>query len=80
MMKRRVKWMAVVLSAVLAAGALGGCSSKEDGDASVATKYPDKAYGFQLEKPVAGDKIAVMHTSMGDISIRFFPEAVSKRK
>lgn len=30
--------------------------------------------GFQLEKPKKGDTIAVLHTSMGDITIRFFPE------
>ncbi|MBQ9964920.1 MAG: peptidylprolyl isomerase [Clostridia bacterium] len=28
--------------------------------------------------PAVGDQIAVMHTSMGDISIRFFPEAAPK--
>ena len=40
--------------------------------------YADKAYGFQLEKPAAGEKVAIMHTTMGDISIRFFPEAAPK--
>ena len=28
----------------------------------------------QLDKPQTGDTVAVMHTSMGDISIRLFPE------
>ena len=41
-------------------------------------KRQDKDYGFQLEKPTAGDTIAVMHTSMGDISLRLFPEAAPK--
>lgn len=36
--------------------------------------YSDKAYGFQLDKPVKGDTVAIMHTSMGDISLRLFPE------
>lgn len=36
--------------------------------------YSDKAYGFQLDKPVKGDTIAIMHTSMGDISLRLFEE------
>ena len=40
--------------------------------------YKDKAAGFQLEKPAKGEQIAVMHTGMGDISIRFFPEAAPK--
>lgn len=30
---------------------------------------------LQLEKPQKGDTVAVMKTSMGDISIRLFPEA-----
>jgi len=32
----------------------------------------------QLDKPAQGDPIAVMHTTMGDISIRFFPEQAPK--
>ncbi len=44
----------------------------------VGTAYSDKAYGFQVEKPEKGEEIAVMHTNMGDISIRFFPEAAPK--
>ncbi len=31
--------------------------------------------GYQLETPDVGEEIAIMHTSMGDISMRFFPEA-----
>ncbi len=40
--------------------------------------YKDEAYGFQQEKPQVGETVAIMHTSMGDISIRFFPEAAPK--
>ncbi len=47
-------------------------------DNGVDTAYPDKEVGFQLEKPAAGEKIAILHTSMGDISLRFFPEAAPK--
>ncbi len=32
----------------------------------------------QLEKPVAGETVAVMHTNMGDISIRLFPDHAPK--
>lgn len=32
----------------------------------------------QLDRPAAGDTVAVMHTSMGDISIRLFPEQAPK--
>lgn len=39
--------------------------------------YDDKEHkvGYQLETPDIGEEIAVMHTSMGDITMRFFPEA-----
>ena len=40
--------------------------------------YADKDYGFQLEAPQVGETVAIMHTSMGDISIRFFPEGAPK--
>ena len=32
----------------------------------------------QLSNPAAGDLVAIMHTSMGDISIRLFPEHCPK--
>ena len=34
--------------------------------------------GYQLDKPADGEEVAIMHTSMGDISLRFFPEAAPK--
>ncbi|MDE7390247.1 MAG: peptidylprolyl isomerase [Lachnospiraceae bacterium] len=42
--------------------------------------YDDKEHevGYQLESPDEGEEIAVMHTSMGDITMRFFPEAAPK--
>lgn len=36
--------------------------------------YSDKEYGFQLDMPVKGDTVAIMHTNMGDIHIRLFEE------
>ena len=40
-----------------------------------------KEVGYQLEKPADGEEIAVLHTSMGDIRIRLFPDAdVYKRQ
>lgn len=47
-------------------------------DNGVGTAYPDKDYGFQTELPQKGETVAVLHTSMGDISIRFFPEGAPK--
>ena len=43
--------------------------------ADSSSAYADKAFGFQLEMPAVGEEVAVMHTSMGDIYLRFFPEA-----
>ena len=34
--------------------------------------------GFQLEPPQPGDAIAVVHTGMGDFSLRFFPDQAPK--
>ncbi len=34
--------------------------------------------GYQLEKPEDGDEIAIIHTSMGDITLRLFPENAPK--
>ena len=34
--------------------------------------------GQQLDAPEEGEEIAVIHTSMGDIYVRFFPEAAPK--
>lgn len=46
----------------------------------VADYYEDKEHeaGYQLESPDQGEDIAIMHTSMGDITMRFFPEAAPK--
>lgn len=37
-----------------------------------------KPVGYQLEKPADGEEIAVLHTTMGDIRIRLFPDAAPK--
>lgn len=34
--------------------------------------------GYQLEMPAEGEEIAILHTSMGDITWRFFPENAPK--
>ncbi len=34
--------------------------------------------GYQLDTPDQGAEIAIMHTTMGDITMRFFPEAAPK--
>lgn len=71
-----IRQASAILAALLCVTVIGGCSKGTKG--AVKTVYKDKADGFQLDKPAVGDQIAVMHTSMGDISIRFFPEAAPK--
>ena len=88
---KAMRLLALLMAAALAVPVLSGCSngtttdggdeSTDNGDIAlneVGTVYTDKDYGFQLEKPTAGDTIAVMHTSMGNISLRLFPEAAPK--
>jgi len=71
--------MAVILStAFLFSGCFiagdSGLSPNSDGSSN----DNSETVGFQLDAPAAGEKIAVVHTDMGDISIRFFPEIAPK--
>jgi len=72
-MKHFLKRVAVSLLAVLLCISLTAC-----GGSKVGTVYEDKEVGFQMELPKEGDTIAIMHTSMGDIYLRLFPEAAPK--
>lgn len=45
---------------------------------AVVYKDTEHEIGYQLDMPKEGEEIAIMHTSMGDISLRFFPEAAPK--
>lgn len=40
--------------------------------------HDENRVGFQLDAPEKGDTIAILHTSMGDITIRFFPAQAPK--
>lgn len=72
-MKRFVKALSVLMTVVLLCVVFTAC-----GGSSVGTVYTDKELGFQLQLPAEGDTIAIMHTSMGDIYLRLFPEAAPK--
>lgn len=77
------KMLALLLSLILLCGCLAACGTEEEPEKEsmqpyLNDAYADKAYGFQLEAPADGETVAIMHTSMGDISIRFFPEAAPK--
>lgn len=73
-MKQLIKVVSLMVVCALLCLCLFGCDKQEDDS----TVYDDKNVGFQTEKPSAGEEVAIMHTSMGDISIRFFPEAAPK--
>ncbi|MCF0135205.1 MAG: peptidylprolyl isomerase [Lachnospiraceae bacterium] len=44
---------------------LAGCSGK-------------KSFEYQFSEPKSGDTIAIIHTTMGDITVRFFPDEAPK--
>ena len=89
---KNTKILALLASLILLCGCLTACNKDETPDnagnggsvseppkqVGINDAYADKEYGFQLEGPAEGDTVAIMHTSMGDICIRFFPEAAPK--
>lgn len=80
-MKKHLKRVALILLCVALCCCFSACKkggTQTEATNGISTAYPDKTVGFQLELPTAGEEIAIMHTSMGDISIRFFPEAAPK--
>ena len=80
--------ISIALAPILA---ITGCSGEKSKDTNVSTLENESKstndsvkVGFQLEKPESGEEIAIMHTNMGDIKIRFFetfaPKAVENFK
>ncbi len=82
-MKLTKKWT-LLMACVLLLTALTACGGEDTDGATVTANpdvtdvYEDKDYGFQQELPEEGETVAIMHTSMGDISLRLFPEAAPK--
>lgn len=72
-MKRFVKALSAVAAVLLLCVSLTAC-----GGSKVGTVYKDKEVGFQMQLPAEGDTIAIIHTSMGDVYLRLFPEAAPK--
>ncbi len=70
----------VTLLAIGSVAVLGGCSnddSKPQVNSEVKHDTENKV-GYQLELPEEGEEIAIIHTSMGDITLRLFPENAPK--
>lgn len=67
------KWIHRLAALILIPVLLCACSSSQqveldDGEGTL----------YQYEMPQQGDKIAIFHTSQGDITVRFFPEEAPK--
>lgn len=84
------KLFSIILSSVIVASAalcFAGCNQEVTMD-TVDTSFLGKdaavkedgehQAGYQLEMPEKGDTIAILHTNMGDITWRFFPENAPK--
>lgn len=70
-MKQKV--LALVLAAILLVIGLCGCAKQPN-------LQLDDSEGelYQYTMPAKGDKIAIIHTSLGDITVRFFAEQAPK--
>lgn len=66
MNKRFVKAMALVLALMLTMLCMVGCGTEE------------KGFDYQFSEPEEGATIAIIHTSMGDVTVRFFEEEAPK--
>ena len=79
--KKIISMTLVILLAFGAIFAMTGCkktSEKYHPDAQEVTNLEGYEVGYQLEMPKDGDQIAIIHTTMGDITLRLFPEAAPK--
>ena len=65
MNKKFVKAASLLMVLLMTMLCLAGCSD-------------EKGYDYQFSKPEKGDTIAVIHTSMGDVTVRFFEEEAPK--
>lgn len=70
---KRIK-SALLAAVLLTTLGVAGCQKAPDSEGSADTLPA----GYQLDPPAAGEEIAVLHTSMGDIRIRLFPEGAPK--
>lgn len=67
----------LAMALICSAASLTACSKNENTPGSSGGDA-DKPVGYQLDMPEKGEEIAVISTSMGDIKLRFFPNAAPK--
>ncbi len=75
-------WLWRIACLMLTMALLAGCSKGLQGDSEPPEEEPaeensidfDSIVFKQLEDPTPGEDMAILHTSMGDITLRFFPE------
>jgi len=65
--------LALVCAMLMIVGATGCAKTPSPSDTATGTSL-----GWQTEMPAVGEEIAIMHTSFGDLYIRFFPEQAPK--
>ena len=65
MNKRFVKAASLLLVLMMTMLCLAGCSE-------------EKGYDYQFSEPEEGETIAILHTSMGDVTVRFFADEAPK--
>lgn len=81
-MKRTI---AIIFSIIMIAALFAGCGDKEANKMVLSGSYTDVKdvpeanakdidSSYQTAPPKDGDVVAIIHTNMGDISMRFFPE------
>lgn len=63
-MKKVMKWLSVMAAILVCVSMFTGCGKSDE--------------VLNLVEPKAGDTIAILHTSMGDISVCFFEDAAPK--
>ncbi len=69
-MTKRVTALLLAVMMLVTLTACGGSNGGSDAESG--------NFGFQLEAPAEGEEVAVMHTNMGDIYLRLFPEHAPK--
>ncbi|MBQ3093986.1 MAG: peptidylprolyl isomerase [Clostridia bacterium] len=69
---------AALCALLMTATCFAGCDKEPTPTEPTTQNTSDAKLGFQLDMPAEGEEIAIMHTTMGDISIRFFPAQAPK--